>query len=182
MHFSFQVSDYSNETPSSRESSTERDRRLSVINPPRKRARSRSKSPVMHLATAAAVVEDCRMSLKAVTSVFDQKENGLQDDDDDDDRERRMHADDDDSPSDEQKQQQQLLMDVHRESLLSQALEGRSSQSLMAHLLATRRSNNSETSSTGIGGGVGDGGIHSSHNVEDDDDASDSDDTDASDR
>ena len=202
----WKVSDYSNETPSSRDSSTERDRRLSVINPPRKRARSRSNSPpVLHgltgvgttvtATTTTAVVDDANRiaSLKVVhlptSSSYDhhhhphhhhhQKENGLPNDAAEEEEEE------DDSPSDEQKQQQQMLLDVHRESLLSQALEGRSSQSLMAHLLATRRSNQSETSSNGNGGDIGGGGglhLSSAHHVDDEDDASDSDDTDASDR
>ena len=48
------MSDYSNETPSSRESSTERAPLVGLVpNPPRKRVRSRSTSPICAGATTA---------------------------------------------------------------------------------------------------------------------------------
>lgn len=95
---------------------------------------------------------------------------------------RRDDADEpdaDDGKTLDEKRQQQLLLDVQRDSLLSQALEGRSSQSLMAHLLATRMSGNQSEASSRSGGL---GPMPPSAHQGDDDDASDSDDTDASDR
>jgi hypothetical protein len=110
------------------------------------------------------------------------------DDDLDEDHHHHVKATMDEKHQQQQQQQQQreqMLLDVHRESLLSQALEGRSSQSLMAHLLAARRSGNqSETSSrSGHGHGGGGAGARNHHHHVEDDEASDSDnDTDASDR
>ncbi|KAI9565684.1 hypothetical protein GHT06_009476 [Daphnia sinensis] len=225
------VSDYSNETPSSRESSTERRPLVGLVtNPPRKRVRSRSTSPILvgtggptdllgsTSATVAAAVTATLVTSKSEESggrtVPDSASAGLvvvtengrrrrtNDDEDDDEEEEHLNELDDEMEEEEgrhhrlhvkatmdekqqqqqqqQQQREQLLLDVHRESLLSQALEGRSSQTLMAHLLAARRSGNqSETSSrSGRGGGAGAREHHG-----EDDDASDSDnDTDASDR
>ena len=110
-------------------------------------------------------------------------------------RRRRSSNDDSNEEDDEEDEDEEVLkermrlLDAHRESILSQALEGRSSQSLMAHLLATRRQSGNQSEASSVTGHQGRGiGLHrhhtqrrpSSHNQ--DDDASDSDDTDASDR
>jgi hypothetical protein len=229
-----QVSDYSNETPSSRESSTERRPLVGLVtNPQRKRVRSRSTSPILVGATGGgtignllgptsatvAAVTATLVAAKAdegsvgrtdggATGLVVVTENGRRrrtanEDEDDEEEEEHMDDLDDDLDDDhhhhvkatmdekhqqqqqQQQQREQMLLDVHRESLLSQALEGRSSQSLMAHLLAARRSGNqSETSSrSGHGHGGGGAGARNHHHHVEDDEASDSDnDTDASDR
>lgn len=153
------------------------------MNPSRKRARSRSPSPgppviggISISSSAAGVMAQRPEEDRAPLAPLVSNVNGQRDEDRDDDE-----HDDEDVKTLDEKHQQQLLLDVHRDSLLSQALEGRSSQSLMAHLLATRMSGNQSEASSRSGGPGPVPRPSSAHQVEDDV-ASDSDDTDASDR
>ena len=184
-----QVSEYSHDTPSSRESSAER-----PVSPPtsRKRPRPSSRSLVIRQKARRG-----RRGRQRQAEDRDEEADDDQDEEDDEEEteaneaetdgmqcplveatygnepgENGVRADKEDKLMDHEMDKKLAALDsVNRESLLSQALEGRS-HSLMAHLLATRSSNQSDASS-------GHGGINSA-NVEDE--ASDSDDTEASDR
>lgn len=153
---------------------------IALHQPSRKRARSASspKSP----GNATAQLQEEQNAKQERSSR--RRRRRVADDDDDDEEE----DEEEDELDEDEEEERMRLLDAHRESLLSQALEGRSSQSLMAHLLATRRASGNQSEASSITGHTGAGGgrmIHQSsggHHQHDDDDASDTDDTDASDR
>lgn len=138
--------------------------------PSRKRARSGSKSPIglaQHPEEMMGLLKETR------------RRRSSNDDDEEDDE-------DEEDEDDEVLKERMRLLDAHRESLLSQALEGRSSQSLMAHLLATRRQSGNQSEASSITGHQSRMNLHRpqrrSSSQHQDDEASDTDDTDASDR